>query len=163
MPRSGGRSEHAMIIDCSNGGRGKVSQTNMVTNCQIVGLGASAGGLGALKSFLDKASADMGAAFVIIQHLDPKHESLTAEILGRHTTMPAKQIERGMNVEKNHVYVIPPNPYVTLKGSKFELGEAAPRHSLARTPADFFNTIDPMAAVSHISLSVRNLSTIASR
>ena len=109
----------------------------MVTNCPIVGLGASAGGLGALKSFFDKASADMGAAFVIIQHLDPKHESLTAEILGRHTTMPAKQIEQGMKVEKNHVYVIPPNSYVTLEGNRFELGAAALRHRL-RMPIDVF-------------------------
>ena len=117
--------------------RGKDSQTNMVTNCPIIGLGASAGGLGALKSFFDKAPADMGAAFVIIQHLDPNHQSLTAEILGRHTTMPAKQIEQGMKVEKDHVYVIPPNTYVTLKGIEFELGEAALRHSL-RLPIDVF-------------------------
>jgi two-component system CheB/CheR fusion protein len=109
----------------------------MVTRCPIVGIGASAGGLGALKSFFDKAPADMGAAFVIIQHLDPNHQSLTAEILGRHTTMPAKQIEQGMNVEKNHIYVIPPNTYVTLKGNKFELGEAVLRHSL-RMPIDVF-------------------------
>ena len=109
----------------------------MITNCPIVGIGASAGGLSALKSFFDKAPADIGAAFVIIQHLDPNHQSLTAEILGRHTTMPAKQIEQGMKVEKNHVYVIPPNAYVTLKGNEFELGEAALRHSL-RMPIDVF-------------------------
>ena len=109
----------------------------MVTKCPIVGIGASAGGLSALKSFFDKTPVDTGAAFVIIQHLDPNHQSLTAEILGRHTTMPAKQIEHGMTVEKNHVYVIPPNTYVTLKGNKFELGEAALRHSL-RMPIDVF-------------------------
>tara|TARA_R110001599_G_C12274642_1_gene661983 strand:- start:2290 stop:6324 length:4035 start_codon:yes stop_codon:yes gene_type:complete len=109
----------------------------MVPKCPIVGIGASAGGLGALKSFFDKASTDMGAAFVIIQHLDPNHQSLTAEILGRHTTMPAQQIERGMKVEKNHVYVIPPNTYLTLNGNEFELGEAVLRHSL-RMPIDVF-------------------------
>ncbi|MEQ8744088.1 chemotaxis protein CheB [Parasphingorhabdus sp.] len=109
----------------------------MITNCPIVGIGASAGGLSALKSFFDKTPADIGAAFVIIQHLDPNHQSLTAEILGRHTTMPAKQIKQGMTVEKNHVYVIPPNAYVTLRGNEFELGEAALRHSL-RMPIDVF-------------------------
>lgn len=109
----------------------------MNKKCPIVALGASAGGLSALKSFFDNAPSDVGAAFVVIQHLDPSHTSMTAEILARHTKMPTKQIEHGTEVERDHVYVIPPNTYVTVNGSKFELGEAAPQHGL-RMPIDIF-------------------------
>jgi two-component system CheB/CheR fusion protein len=108
----------------------------MTINCPIVGLGASAGGLEALKSFFSKMPVDIGAAFVIIQHLDPKHSSMTAEILARHTKMPVKQIEHGMKVEADHVYVIPPNAYVTLEGDLFDLGKALPQRGLRIADAD---------------------------
>lgn len=109
----------------------------MTQKCPIVGIGASAGGLDALKSFFDSAPADMGAALVVIQHLDPAHPSLTAEILARHTKMPTRQVEHGAKVEINHAYVIPPNTYLTLKGSEFKLSEATPQHGL-RMPVDAF-------------------------
>src|SRR5271170_987693 len=80
---------------------------------------------------------DTGAAFVVIQHLDPKHESLTAEILRRFTTMPTAQVATGMFAEPNHVYVIPLNAYLTLKGHIFELGMPVLRHGL-RMPIDTF-------------------------
>lgn len=113
----------------------------MTEKCPIVGIGASAGGLGALKSFFDNASNDMGAAFVVIQHLDPSHPSFTADILGRHTKMPTRQVKHGATVEINHVYVIPPNATLTLKGNKFELAEAETRHGI-RMPIDqFFSSL----------------------
>ena len=109
----------------------------MTAKCPIVGIGASAGGLDALKSFFDSAPDEMGAALVIIQHLDPSHPSLTADILARHTKMPTRQIEHGAQVEIDHVYVIPPNTKLTLKGDTFELTEATPHHGL-RMPIDVF-------------------------
>ena len=66
-----------------------------------MGIGASAGGLAALKGLFEALPNDTGAAFVVIQHLDPKHESLTAEILTRSTTMPAVQVVDGMTVQAN--------------------------------------------------------------
>jgi two-component system, chemotaxis family, CheB/CheR fusion protein len=75
----------------------------------IVGVGASAGGLEAFKQFLSSLAVDTGMAFVLIQHLDPKHESLSTDILSRITSMPVAEVTNGMRVEPNHIYIIPPN------------------------------------------------------
>ena len=105
--------------------------------CPIVGIGASAGGLAALKGFFEALPMDTGAAYVVIQHLDPKHESFTAEILARSTAMPAMQVTNAMKVEPNHVYVIPPNAYLTLNAHTFKLAEPILRNGL-RMPIDAF-------------------------
>jgi two-component system, chemotaxis family, CheB/CheR fusion protein len=76
----------------------------------IVGIGASAGGLEALTSLLEVLPQDTGLAFVIVQHLDPKHESLLPNLLARSTGMPVRQVKNDMLMEPNHVYVIPPIP-----------------------------------------------------
>src|SRR3954471_22539924 len=75
----------------------------------IVGVGASAGGLEAFSQLLKHLPADTGMAFVLVQHLDPKHGSMLSEILGRSTKMAVVQVQDGMPVEPNRVYVIPPN------------------------------------------------------
>jgi two-component system CheB/CheR fusion protein len=111
----------------------------MAKKCPVVGIGASAGGLGALKSFFDHVPDDIDAAFVIVQHLDPSHPSLTADILSRHTKLPTRQVEQGATVEAGHVYVIPPNVDLTLDGNKFALTEAKQKHGF-RTPIDIFFT-----------------------
>src|SRR5215471_17503650 len=80
--------------------------------CLVVGIGASAGGLATFESFFRAMPPDSGAAFVLIQHLDPTHQSLTAELLAKHTRMPVVQVERDTPVEPDHVYVIPPNKYL---------------------------------------------------
>jgi len=80
----------------------------------IVGIGASAGGLDAFKRFFGAMPADTGIAFVLIQHLDPTRESLTADLVGSYTTMRVVQAKDGMPVEPNRVYVIPPNAYLSL-------------------------------------------------
>lgn len=103
--------------------------------CPIVGIGASAGGLAALKTLFQHLPVDSGAAFVVVQHLDPKHESLTAEILARSTAMPTVQVSNGMLAQANHVYVIPPNAYLTVRNHTLELGEPVLSHGL-RMPVD---------------------------
>ena len=80
----------------------------------IVGIGASAGGLDAFREFFGAMPADGDVAFVLIQHLDPTRESLTAELVGAHTAMPAFQVANGMRVEPNRIYVIPPDKYLSL-------------------------------------------------
>lgn len=75
----------------------------------IVGIGASAGGLEALKQLLTSLPRDTGMAFVVVQHLDPKHESILPELLSRGTKMQVSKVEDGMQAEPNHIYVIPPN------------------------------------------------------
>ena len=65
----------------------------------VVGMGASAGGLEALEEFFQKMPADGGMAFVVVQHLDPTHDDMLAELLQRNTTMPVRRVQDGMTVE----------------------------------------------------------------
>ena len=80
----------------------------------VVGVGASAGGLSAFKQFLSHLPTDTGMAFVLIQHLDPTHESLLAELLKRRCPMPLQVIADGMILHPNQVYVIAPGQQVRL-------------------------------------------------
>lgn len=91
-------------------------------NC-IVGIGASAGGLEALQQFLTFLPSNTGMAFVIIQHLAPDHKSMLADILGKYSAMPVIEIENEMQVERNHVYMIPPKYNVEIKGDVLYLKE----------------------------------------
>src|SRR6202044_471300 len=75
----------------------------------IVGVGASAGGLEAFSELLHNLPEKTGMAFVLVQHLDPKHESALPEILGRTTRLPVEEVTDGTVVQPNHVYVIPAN------------------------------------------------------
>jgi chemotaxis methyl-accepting protein methylase/chemotaxis response regulator CheB len=103
----------------------------------IVGVGASAGGLEALEQFLRPLPDPCGMAFVVVQHLDPTHKGMMAELLQRATTMKVTQIKDRQRVEPNHVYVIPPNKDLSiLKGVLHLLAPAAPRG--LRLPIDFF-------------------------
>jgi two-component system CheB/CheR fusion protein len=107
----------------------------------VVGIGASAGGLEAFTAFFDAMPPDGGMAFVLVQHLPPDRESLIAEILQRHTAMPVAQVEDGMPVEPDHVYVIRPGHTMTIKDGHLHLGERLdkPRHS--RPVDDFFKSL----------------------
>jgi two-component system CheB/CheR fusion protein len=87
----------------------------------VAGIGASAGGLDAFKKFFAAMPADSGVAFVLIPHLDPKHESLMVELMTRYTKMPVVEAAEGMPVEPNHVYVIPPNKYMTISSNVLRL------------------------------------------
>ena len=71
----------------------------------VVGIGASAGGLEALQQMLTFLPSNTGMAFVIIQHLSPDHKSLLADILGKYSPMPITEIQDGMRVERNHIYL----------------------------------------------------------
>ncbi|HEX5998774.1 MAG TPA: chemotaxis protein CheB [Hyphomicrobiaceae bacterium] len=83
-------------------------------SCPVVGIGASAGGLEACRAFFEAMPADSGIAFVVVLHLDPKRESMMAGLLGRYTAMPVVEVQHGVAVRANHVYVIPPNTYIAL-------------------------------------------------
>src|SRR5712692_7096451 len=106
----------------------------------IVGIGASAGGLEAFSQLLKELPADTGMAFVLVQHLDPKHESQLPEVLSRTTAMPVLAITDRLRVEPDHVYVIPPNADMTIGGGVFAL---TPRAKVDHyRPIDhFFNSL----------------------
>ena len=81
----------------------------------VVGIGASAGGLSAYKSFFNALPPDTGMAFVVISHLLPAAHSQLTEILTRHTPMPVLLAVSGMLVRANEVYVIPANADLLLE------------------------------------------------
>jgi two-component system, chemotaxis family, CheB/CheR fusion protein len=83
-------------------------------SCPVVGIGASAGGLEAFTKLLQHVPANTGMAFVLIQHLDPNHESILATLLSRATKMGVREATNQMRVEPNHVYVMPPNANMTI-------------------------------------------------
>ncbi|HEX2573981.1 MAG TPA: chemotaxis protein CheB [Polyangia bacterium] len=85
-----------------------------MSGCPVVGIGASAGGIEALQAFFRHLPAEPGAAFVIVQHLDPHAPSLLVELLGRVTPVPIRQATDGQPLEQNQIYVIPPNALLTI-------------------------------------------------
>jgi two-component system CheB/CheR fusion protein len=103
----------------------------------VVGIGASAGGLDAFKRLFSAMPAEPGMAFVLIQHLDPTHQSLTSELLARHTQMRVVEATDDLQIEPDHVYVIPPNHYLALSGEKLRLSDPPERRGM-RVPVDFF-------------------------
>ena len=119
----------------------KVSNVNLhaVQNdtMPVVGIGASAGGLQALQAFFEALPSDTGMAYVVITHLHPEHESHMAELLQTRTDMPVRQVTSAMPVEKDHVYVIPPNRSLLMEDGKVDTAEfTEPRGQ--RAPVDHF-------------------------
>ena len=92
----------------------------------VVGIGASAGGLEALQQFLTFLPSNTGMAFVIIQHLAPNHKSLLTDILGKYSAMPVTEILEGTEVERNHIYMIPPKYNVRIEDGILKLAEHNP-------------------------------------
>jgi two-component system, chemotaxis family, CheB/CheR fusion protein len=82
----------------------------------VVAVGASAGGITALQTFFDHLPSDLGAAVVVVVHLDPEHRSELTEILANHTKMRVVQVNEPARLEKNNVYVIPPNRSLLISG-----------------------------------------------
>ena len=104
----------------------------------IVGVGASAGGLAAFKTFLTHMPANSGMAFVLVQHLDPDHTSLLVELLRPNTAMPVVEAANQLTVQSNHIYVIPPNATLTLEGGSLRLIKPAPARQFRRPIDTFF-------------------------
>lgn len=107
----------------------------------VVGIGASAGGLTALRTLLAGFPPDTGLAFVVVVHLSPEHESQLAEVLQPDVAMPVEQVTATTPLERDRVYVIPPGRNLETIDSHLRLEplEARPRE---RAPIDhFFRTL----------------------
>ena len=123
-----------------------VEPSNRENGLTIVGIGASAGGLEALRSFFGALPVDTGMGFVVITHLHPEYESHLAELLQKQTSMPTMQVTEKTAIEGNHVYVIPPNRSMLMTNTHLETKEFEQPHG-QRTPIDqFFRS---MAASGH--------------
>jgi len=88
----------------------------------IAAIGASAGGIEAFNELVKNLPADTGMAFVLIQHLDPKHHSILTDLVSKETVMPVKEVTDGMRVEPNRVFVIPPNASMTISDHTLKIG-----------------------------------------
>ena len=80
--------------------------------------------------------ADVGMAFILVQHLDPTHESMMVDLLAGHTSMTVRQATDGMPLERDHLYVIPPGTYLSIGNGTLRLSQPQARHG-ARLPFDF--------------------------
>ncbi len=103
----------------------------------VVGIGASAGGLDALERFFRNVPVPSGLAFVVVQHLDPTHKALLAELLQHVTSMPVTQVRSRTRVKADSVYVIPPNKELTLEGGALHLHDPVAQRG-HRLPIDVF-------------------------
>jgi len=103
----------------------------------IVGIGASAGGLKALEGLFTCMPSDSQMAFVIIQHLSPKHESMMGPLLQKHTAMKIREVMEDMVIEPNSVYINPPDHNVIIMNQTFHLLEPVKTHGI-NLPIDCF-------------------------
>ena len=103
----------------------------------IVGIGASAGGLKAIKDFFKEMSHDSGAAFVIIQHLASNFKSMMPDILGNYTEMPIETATEGMEVHPNNIYLIPVGQSLTIQDGILHLHQKE-KHQHLSMPIDIF-------------------------
>ena len=95
----------------------------------VVGIGASAGGLQAIKLFFENMPQDNGMAFVIILHLSPDHQSIADRIIQESTRMPVLQVSKTVSIEKNHVYVISPAQRLSMNDGLLEVSACETRES----------------------------------
>src|SRR3984885_6490455 len=102
-----------------------------------VGIGTSAGGVHALQTFFESLPNDVDAAFVVVLHLDPSHQSELPNILANRTQMPVTQVSGLTLIEPRHVYVIPPNRQLVVTDDHLAITEFdEPRWQ--RAPIDIF-------------------------
>ena len=107
----------------------------MASAFDVVALAASAGGLNALTHVLAGLPADFPAALVVVQHLDPRHRSVMADILARRCKLPVKEAIEGEQVQPGHAYIAPPNRHLLVN----------PDHSLSLTQTELVHFVRPSA------------------
>ena len=111
------------------------------TNFPIIGVGASAGGLEALREMFTGFEGPCDMGFVVVQHLDPTHESLMAELIDRYTVMTVRQAEGNERVQPNHVYVIPPGYGLAINDGILKLTDFKDPRGMRRPIDDFFESL----------------------
>ena len=112
-----------------------IKDTNKALN--IVGIGASAGGLKAIQDLFDNMRSDTGFAFVIVQHLSPDYKSLMGELLAKHTAMPVHEAGENMEVMPDNVYLIPSKKTMRVKNGRLVL-EDKKRSGIPTLSIDIF-------------------------
>jgi two-component system CheB/CheR fusion protein len=122
--------------------KGTQKDEPVVTKFPIVGIGASAGGLEAMTQLLKNLPADTGMAFVVVQHLDPTHESALSSLLARATEMQVTEARNNVRLEPNHVYIIPPNKSISISARHLKLFPRQGNDRQEHMPIDrFFHSL----------------------
>lgn len=116
-------------------------QGDAETKPTVVGIGASAGGLAALRQLFEHIPADSGIAFVVVVHLSPEHKSLLADLLQPCVRFPVQQVTETVPLKVNNVYVIPPNANLSAIDTHLRLSALEEKRA-ERAPIDhFFRTM----------------------
>ena len=102
----------------------------------VAAIGASAGGLEAFRTLLAALPAEIGMAFILVQHLDPTHASMIVELLSPHTALTVLEAGEDMQLAPDHVYVIPPGRYLAVHNGALQLSRPPERQGV-RMPFDF--------------------------
>ena len=104
----------------------------------VVGIGASAGGLDAFKKLIKAIPEDSGMAYVLVQHLDPKHDSMLPEILQKVTNVPVLEISDDIKVLPDHIYILPSNKMLIANDGVLELSPRVTKKNERNLPIDLF-------------------------
>ena len=124
----------------ATGSQASANETATTSDLQVVGIGASAGGLKALQSLVEAIPRDSGLAYVVILHLDPKRKSRMAELLQDRTSLPVAQVDQLTQLQADHIYLIPPGRDLVLRTRSVDLRPRGERSEHA--PVDlFFRTL----------------------
>src|SRR5215475_7584497 len=115
----------------------ELSHHGSVASKLFVGLGASAGGIRALKEFFANVPMGTGAAYAVILHLSPDHDSRLAEVLQTTAPMPVRQVTTSTPIVPDHVYVVPPNKSLGIADGILTVSEFT-RREQRRAPVDVF-------------------------
>jgi len=121
-------------MSTANKDKPKIRSSNLFP---VVGIGASAGGLDAFKKLIKAIPENSGMAYILVQHLDPAHESILAELLQRVTTLPVQEITDNIQVVADHIYIIPSNKLLTATDGVLKLSDRPPK-TLRNMPIDLF-------------------------
>ena len=103
----------------------------------VVGIGASAGGLDTFKRLLKAIPENSGMAYILVQHLDPSHESILADLLQRVTKIPVLEVTDNIKVAPDHIYIIPSNKLLTATDGVLQLSARPPKNQRSM-PIDLF-------------------------
>ncbi len=137
------RGRRAIIIDRmkrKSGPEKKASPTGLANQGYVVGIGASAGGLEALIAFFKQFPKNIPLAFVLIQHLEPRHKSALVEILSRATALDVCEAGDNAALRPSRVYTIPPNTLMAVKRGRLRITERVRRADGSYLPVDHFLT-----------------------
>jgi two-component system, chemotaxis family, CheB/CheR fusion protein len=121
-------------MSTANKDKVKIQSANLFP---VVGIGASAGGLDAFKRLVKAIPENSGMAYILVQHLDPTHESILTDLLQKVTTIPVQEITDNIHVVADHIYIIPSNKLLTATDGVLKLS-ARPPKSHRNMPIDLF-------------------------